>query len=398
MQQRLRRDTLQKTIAELIGSCSEDTKAMFEPNRSDANTPAVLRIPEHQRFYVWTGSKQTLLVDSIMNNCPLPLMVFTEQAVNGETVWFVQDGQQRLITLQKFIMGEFTWNGLRYEELTNTNRLHFLGYSVTCSIIKNPTVDQIADIFERLNCGKPLTDNDKFWNRKESAVVSFALNELMRHPELREHFKKYVGLVGSGKSRGQLSDLVGAVVSIARKSVDCISTSFDKIGAYVCDAISDEEKTRIIGVFKEYFQIVALSLQKQSVSKPRKLYIKLAGMLGIYLYWRMPLPNSLNSESVLATLRNPVKCWGWFAWNIQDKDFKKTYFESLAAGAQRNITREALRERCELVLSEFQNQDVSVTFESDSASELVAVNEEVCYVHSESESESESDSDDEDEE
>lgn len=26
----------------------------------------------------------------------------------------------------------------------------------------------ICEIFERLNSGKPLTDNDKYWNRKET--------------------------------------------------------------------------------------------------------------------------------------------------------------------------------------------------------------------------------------
>ena len=360
MMQRLRRDTHQKKVSDLIGTCSEDTKDVFEPYRTNnANTLALLRIPEHQRFYVWPKSKQELLIDSIMNNCPLPLMVFTEQTVTGDTVWFVQDGQQRLMTMQMFVLGEFTWKGKRYEELTMPNRLHFLGYTITCEIIKNPTIDQIADIFERLNCGKPLTDNDKFWNRKESPVVSFALNELVKHPELRENFKKYVGPVGSGKSRAQLSDLVGAVIAVSRKSIDSISTSFDKIGSFVCEPISEAEKVRIIGVFKEYFSIVNGSLQKNSVSRPRKLYIKLSGMLGIYLYWRIPLPDSLNDESLIASLRRPVKCWGSFAWNLQDKDFKKTYFQELSAGSQRNITREALRERSEVVLSEFQDQDVS---------------------------------------
>ena len=396
MQQRLKRDTLQKKIVDLIGSCIDDTKAVFEPNRSDANTPALLRIPEHQRFYVWPESKKSLLVDSIMNNCPLPLMVFTEQPVNGETIWFVQDGQQRLITLQKFIMGEFLWNKKRYDELTMTDRLHFLGYTVTCEIIKNPTVDQIADIFERLNCGKPLTDNDKFWNRKDSAVVSFTLNELMRHEDLREHFRKYVGPVGSGKSRGQLSDIVGAVIAITTRSIDCISTSFDKIGSYVCNTISDEDKERVIEVFREYFTIITLSLRKHAVPKPRKLYIKLAGMLGIYLYWRMPLPDSLKAvkdETMLAAIRNPIKCWGWFAWNMQDKNFKKTYFESLSAGSQRNITREALRERTEYLLREFQNQDAaSIIVDSDS---IISCAEVVCCESSVNES-SDSDDDDDD--
>lgn len=366
-QLRLNRMTVQRDIRSLIGTNAANTKTKFEPNRDNDATTASLRVPPHQRFYVWPEQKRHLLVDSIMNNCPLPLMVFTEQVINGGSAWFVQDGQQRLITLQKFIMGEFTWNEKRYDELDDDDRLNFLGYTVTCEIIKNPTQDQIANIFERLNCGKPLTDNDKFWNRRESAVVSFTMNELIRHEDLREHFRKYVGAIGAGKSRSQLSDIIGAVVAIARNSVDCIATSFDKVGVYVCEEISEETKTRVITVFKEYFSIISASLQKHSVSKPRKLYIKLTGMLGMYLFWRIHPDHFINDAQEQETLRDSIKCWGWFAWKLQDNNFKKDYFAVLPQGAQRNLGKEALSQRTEYLMSEFRlrnEQSLDNTLES----------------------------------
>lgn len=350
----LNRMTVQRDIRSLIGTNASNTKSKFEPNRENETTVANLRVPPHQRFYVWPESKRSLLVDSIMNNCPLPLMVFTEQIIQTSgSAWFVQDGQQRLITLQKFIMGEFTWNEKRYDELDDDDRLNFLGYTVTCEIIKNPTQDQIANIFERLNCGKPLTDNDKFWNRRDSETVSFTINELIRHEDLREHFRKYVGAIGAGKSRSQLSDIVGAVVAIARNSVDCIATSFDKVGVYVCEELTEESKTRVITVFKEYFSIISASLQRHSVSKPRKLYIKLTGMLGVYLFWRLHPDHFINDAQEPDCLRNSIKCWGWFAWKLQDKNFKKDYFAILPPGAQRNVDKDALRQRTEYMMGEF---------------------------------------------
>lgn len=347
---RLNRMTVQRDIRSLIGTTPSNTKTRFEPDR-DANTIAPLRIPVHQRHYIWTYPKQSLLIESILSNSPLPLMVFTEQAVLGGSAWFVQDGQQRLITLQRFVRGLFALeDGRRFSDLDDDDRLNFLGYTVTCEIIQNPTPDQIATIFERLNCGKPLTDNDKFWNRKESPVVSFALNELMRHPELESHFRIYVGNVGTGKSRSQLSDLIGAVVAIIKGSVDCIATSFDRVGQFVCDPISEETKALVIRVFKQYFDIIYSSLRFNAVTRIRKLYLKLSGMLGIYLFWRLH-PDYFAQEDE-NSIKTSIRCWSWFAWKIQEKDFKKDYFAPLSAGHQRNVDKEALKSRTDYLFQE----------------------------------------------
>ena len=361
---RLNRMTVQKDIRSLIGTNASNTKSKFEPERTATTTPAKLRIPDHQRFYIWPESKQAPLIDSIMNNCPLPLMVFTEQMMGSSNTWFVQDGQQRLITMQKYMMGEFTWNGQRYTDLEEDDRLNFLSYTVTCEIIQSPTTDQIAEIFERLNCGKPLTDNDKFWNRRESPAVSFALTELMHHPELEDHFKKYGGKVGAGKSRSQLSDIVGAVVAISKRSVDCIATSFDKVGQYVCDPISEDVKQFVISVFKEYFAIVNGSLQRHSVAKPRKFYLKLSGMIGIYLFWRLH-PEHFGQEQP-AERQTSIQRWDWFAWKLQDKNFKKDYFAPLSSGHQRNIDREALKARTEFLISGGHDIEEEVDEDDDS--------------------------------
>ena len=387
--QPLNRMTVQRDIRTLIGTSPANTKTRFEPDR-DANTIAPLRIPIHQRHYIWTYSKQTLLIESILSNIPLPLMVFTEQSVQGGSAWFVQDGQQRLMTLQKFVLGLFALeDGRQFYDLSEDDRLNFLGYTITCEIIQNPTPDQIATIFERLNCGKPLTDNDKFWNRRESPVVSFALNELMRHPGLESHFRIYVGNVGTGKSRSQLSDLIGAVVAIIRGSVDCIATSFDRVGQYVCDSISEETKEKVIQIFKQYFAIIYSSMRFNGVSRIRKLYIKLTGMLGIYLFWRLH-PDYCAQEDQ-TSFKNSIRCWSWFAWKLQDKNFKKDYFASLSAGHQRNVDRDALRSRTHHLLSEQTEEPVNFHFHKENNSVISSAS-----VETDEDDELSNDSDDED--
>lgn len=56
--------------------------------------------PEFQRFYRWTSSQKTALIESILLGIPLP-PVFVSQRSDG--VWDVVDGLQRLSTIFQFV-------------------------------------------------------------------------------------------------------------------------------------------------------------------------------------------------------------------------------------------------------------------------------------------------------
>lgn len=386
--QRLNRDTISRTIGELLGENPEQTYLKFEPRREhNETTLALLRIPEHQRFYVWSESRKSPLIDSVMENCPLPLMVLTQDIKNGRIAWDVQDGQQRLMTLQKFILGEFKWEnkyeGISkyYNELSSEEKRMFLSYKINCEIIYQPSPDQVADIFERLNCGKPLTDNDKFYNRRDSPVVSFILKELIHHKDLKDSFRKFTGLNVSAKTRVQLSDVVGAVVAILTNSVDCIRTSFDRIGHALYEVLTPERKQVVIDVFKFYFKTIKIALNNAHITKPKKSYLKLSNMLGIWLYWRIhgdyfAAEKGINSEKY----EKSCGIWIWFAKEIQEGERKKEIFEDLSAGQQRNIDVEALRARTNHLMENVQITNNVIEFhpsdDSQSEDSVASVSEE----------------------
>lgn len=359
------RTTTTYDIKSLIGTTEENTKTYFEPNR-DTKTEAKIRIPEHQRYYCWDSSKQEPLIDTIMTGYPMPLMVFTEHTINGSSIFNVQDGQQRLITLQNYILGHYTWNNKRYSDLSMDEKLVFLGYKISCEVIKDPTENQIAEIFERLNSGKPLTDNDKFWNRRNLPVIQFLFNELIPTESLREGFKKYIGKIGEGKNRSKLSDMVGAIVAIYTKSPYNIRTSFERIGPHLHIELNESQKQNIIGTFQEYFAIIEMAMNEKSIAKPKKEYAKLSNMFGIYLYWK--LTEEINSDA--------IEKWKWYAWNIQDRTWRNNYFGTLMPGARRNIDIEALKTRTNfLIHSNYEcqlttnNNEVYTTDEEDEETE-----------------------------
>lgn len=359
---RIERSNIRKTVSDLIGSNPEDTLTKFEANRekNGLQTAPKLQIPLHQRFYVWAEKNWSNLIDSIMKNYPLPLMVFTDHYINGKRVWYIQDGQQRLITLQHFILGEFPWEKsndavLYFKDLSAAERSHFLGFELSFELVDEPTLEQVACIFERLNCGKPLTDNDKFWNRRETPIVKFILEELIEHPELKEFFKMYVtgkAKIASGKSRKNLSDIVGATIAILRNSFSCITTSFDKIGSFVCDQITTSQKKEVCDVYKYYFSIIHNSMVNKSIQCPKKKYIKLSDMLGLFLFWRLHPEYYDANKNNASVLLIQEKYWGTFAWKIQNKTFKLEYFAILSAGARQNIDTDALKHKIDFLFQD----------------------------------------------
>ena len=346
MSSKLASQTLMKPIADLLGDSSENTTDYFQCDRNENN--ANILIPEHQRYYVWPESHQVSLIDSIMKNFPIPLLVFTEHLQNNKKFWYVQDGQQRLTTIQRFIQGKFEWNGKKFETLTNKESREFLGYQIACSIISNPTDTQVADIFERLNKGIILTNNDKLFNRKNEPIIKFTMNELKNTYE--KEFKMYTNLNVVNKQRSGLSDVVGAVLSICSNNVDNITTSYERIGMVILKPdfdFTDEKKLQVINAFKLYFKCIYNSIKTYQINKPKKSYLQLSNMFGIWLYWYLKIkPNQSTEEENLS-----ISKFMWFASKVQNNDKGKTIFKDISHRNQRNSNSEALCARTNHLLS-----------------------------------------------
>jgi len=339
-----------KSISDILGESAEYFQCDRDIDRDNTNNASIF-IPQNQRYFVWPESHQKSLIDSIMNNYPIPLLVFTEYIENNKQIWHVQDGQQRLTTIQRFIQGKFEWNGKTFECFNGSEKLGFLGYQIACSIIKSPTDAQVADIFERLNKGKTLSHNDKFYNRKNDPIIDFTINEL--NSKFEKQFKMYTNLNiknKKNKKRTELSDVVGAVISICSNKVENITTSYERIGGNLLlntnKDFTDETKLKVIDAFDLYFKCIEKSMDTNDINKPKKCYLKLSNMFGIWLYWYLEIrPNETKKQQKFSTER-----FLWFANQVQNKD-KGKIFKELDAGAQRNLNSEALEARTKHLLS-----------------------------------------------
>lgn len=120
-----------------------------------------------QRGFVWTKAQMDRFIESLLLGFPIPGIFLVKQTSNNRLL--VLDGQQRLLTLQKFYEGihakkEFAlrnvgdqFKGLTYKTLGDTLQFRlddsYLQATIVTTDGSSEMNDSIYQIFERLNSG-----------------------------------------------------------------------------------------------------------------------------------------------------------------------------------------------------------------------------------------------------
>ncbi len=119
-----------------------------------------IKIPQFQRGYVWNRSQASRLIESLIIQCPIPV-VFLSQ--NSDETLSVIDGNQRLNSIHLYLQEDFALQGLtaypeldgfKFSELDPRFQRHIKNRTIRCIVILKDTHPQIKfDVFERLNTG-----------------------------------------------------------------------------------------------------------------------------------------------------------------------------------------------------------------------------------------------------
>lgn len=117
-------------------------------------------IPHFQRRYVWTEPQASRLIESLIIQCPIPVIYLNQE--NDESLSVI-DGNQRLTSIRKYMENQFPLKGLTaYPELEGTRlfeldprfQRHIRNRTLRCIVILKDTHPQVKfDVFERLNTG-----------------------------------------------------------------------------------------------------------------------------------------------------------------------------------------------------------------------------------------------------
>lgn len=129
--------------------------------------------PKYQRRRTsWPTNAKTALIDTIMNNFPLPPIYLRDYVNNeGKRRKEIIDGQQRISTIVEFYRNEFglTKNyfeqdlvGMTFSEFPNEDKQMFEDFEVSFISIRGASESDIISIFSRLNSfSLPLNTQEK---------------------------------------------------------------------------------------------------------------------------------------------------------------------------------------------------------------------------------------------
>lgn len=164
-----------------------------------------IKVPEFQRKYVWDIKKASRFIESLILGLPVP-GIFLSRDNKSANQMLIVDGQQRLLSLQRFYSGRFNdkvfkltcvcdeLDGLTYDELSADDQGRLDDAIIHATIIKQeiPENDDssIYMVFERLNTGGMTLHPQEIRACIYYGEFNRVLNELITTPSWRSLFNK----------------------------------------------------------------------------------------------------------------------------------------------------------------------------------------------------------------
>ena len=167
-QAQIERTYQQYTLGQLFEKGPDGNPLRFN-SRSRHDSNLQYRIPLHQRHPQWKHRKKCKLVESVMKNYSISGMILSKEIKDGDEFFNIEDAQTRLSTLEDFYNDRFPWDkegnedygdSVRFSDLDRHLQRRFENYTINFEVIKNATLEDTHEIFERLQEGEPLRNKD----------------------------------------------------------------------------------------------------------------------------------------------------------------------------------------------------------------------------------------------
>lgn len=161
-----------------------------------------------QRTLVWKKEQKALLIDSILRGYPIPQMYANRDTETG--IFDMLDGKQRSNAIASFIQDEFELtenidpveneNGVeiplaerKFSDLPEDLQDRIFDYTVDIIVYDNLTDDEIAELFMRINNGKPLSAIELTRVKAKSLKIiqNIGTHEIFNHALTAKALAKY---------------------------------------------------------------------------------------------------------------------------------------------------------------------------------------------------------------
>lgn len=154
-----------------------------------------VKVPDFQRRYVWTDRQASRLIESLIIQCPIPVIYMNQER---DESFSVIDGNQRLNSLRRYVEDAFSLAGLtsypelvglKYSQLDSRFQRHISNRVLRCTVILKETHPQVKfDVFERLNSGAVALNRQEIRHGLYFGALMKAASDVAKELKLEKHF------------------------------------------------------------------------------------------------------------------------------------------------------------------------------------------------------------------
>lgn len=246
-----------------------------------------LTIPDHQRDFVWSIGQQKKLVNSIRRNKPVPSILVRELDTGVSSL---EDGQQRLKTLLRYVDNEFeAEDGKYFRDLTLDEQTKIDLYSVIVVGYSDATDEEAREIFNDYQNGKPLTVGERLYSMRQSPIIHYAVTNLLT-PGAEFHDRVANALGGGRTPKGRRGcDMTNAYALCAGMAfgIDYLSRKWDDASSVIHKNIDEPALNEKMNAYARVWQRV--HELKPVTTKARRNDYWNPGNYGGYIVYSMEL-------------------------------------------------------------------------------------------------------------
>lgn len=297
-----------------------------------------------QRSFVWEKHRMSELIWSIIMGYPIPPIYAERGSTENDKikVYDVMDGQQRNISIYKYLNDEFALtqlkpipyldengeeceidiSGKKFSELEEELQDVINGATITVKYFDNLEQSQKAEMFRRLNNGKPLSAK----NRTLASAKN--IKELL---DIGSHKLFEEMLTEKSRANKNQVTIVMKVWSMMNNDIEDVSFASKDFNPMIEEAeISDGEKLDLLRVFNFIVEIHDELIGNKEKDVAKKLYTE-THLVSLIPYINKSMENGISEAMVAEWLVNFFK-------TENDSDVYAKYMEACTGGVARNAS------------------------------------------------------------
>lgn len=297
-----------------------------------------------QRSFVWEKHRMSELIWSIIMGYPIP-PIYAERGESDNDkvkIYDVMDGQQRNTTIYKYLKDEFALtelkpipyldengnectvdiSGKKFSELEEELQDIIKDATITVKYFDNLEQYQKAEMFRRLNNGKPLSTK----NRTLASAKN--IEELL---DIGSHklFEKM--LTEKSRQNKNQAVIVMKVWTMLNRDIENISFASKDFNPQIEEAeITDGEKLELVKVFDYIANTHEELVENQEKDVAKKLYTE-THLVSLIPYVKQSMDNGINESMFGEYLINFFK-------TENDSETYSAYMEACSNGIARNAS------------------------------------------------------------